>query len=211
MNENLKVWNSFNQPPQTALKTIAAGRMKGKSDINPQWRYKAMTDTFGIVGIGWKFTIDKLWTEAGANNEVMAFANVSVYVKADGQWSDAIQGNGGSTLVAKESSGMHNSDEAFKMAITDALSTALKMLGVAADIYMGMWDGTKYSQPNQSEPTESERKEKAMRIFADLKLRAAKVKVTIAEPAANLTADEMLNHYRTQVAFVKQAEAQEQK
>ena len=146
--DNMKVWNTLHQPPATAIKSIQAGRMKGKSDINPQWRYRAMTETFGVVGIGWKFTIDKLWTENGANNETLAFANVSVYVKQDGAWSDAIQGNGGSTLIASEKSGMYNNDEAYKMAITDALSTALKMLGVAADIYEGKWDGSKYiNQP----------------------------------------------------------------
>ena len=47
-------------------------------------------------------------------------------------------------LVAQESSGLRASDEAYKMAITDALSVALKVLGVAADIYAGLWDGSKY-------------------------------------------------------------------
>ena len=32
------------------------------------------------------------------------------------------------------------------MAVTDAFSTALKMLGVAADIYAGAWDGSKYHE-----------------------------------------------------------------
>ena len=31
-------------------------------------------------------------------------------------------------------------------AVTDAFSTALKMLGVAADIYAGRWDGSKYKE-----------------------------------------------------------------
>jgi len=49
-------------------------------------------------------------------------------------------------LVTKESKGLHSSDEGFKMAVTDALSTAMKLLGVGADIYSGMWDGTKYKE-----------------------------------------------------------------
>lgn len=139
-------WKKLAQPPKWALKEIQAGRLKGKSDINPQWRYMAMTEVFGMVGVGWKYTIDKTWTEAGADNELLVFVQVSVYVKKDGAWSDAIQGLGGSTLVTKEKNGMYNNDEAYKMAVTDALSTALKMLGVAADIYMGMWDGAKYKE-----------------------------------------------------------------
>jgi hypothetical protein len=153
--DNLQYWNTFNQPPKSALKEIQAGRMKGKTDISPQWRYKAMTETFGVVGLGWKFTVDKMWTEPASENEVMAFVNVSVYIKVGDTWSDAIPGNGGATLVVKESKGMYNDDDAFKKATTDALSTAMKMLGVAADIYAGGWDGAKYKQI-QSEPVKLE-------------------------------------------------------
>ena len=47
-------------------------------------------------------------------------------------------------LTEQEKAGLHVSDECFKMATTDALSVALKMLGVAADIYAGAWDGSRY-------------------------------------------------------------------
>ena len=40
-------------------------------------------------------------------------------------------------LVTKERDGLRTNDEGFKMATTDALSVAMKMLGVAADIYAG--------------------------------------------------------------------------
>ena len=48
--------------------------------------------------------------------------------------------------MVKESRGMFFSDEARKMAYTDALSVAAKMIGVAADVYMG--HGSKYDRPN---------------------------------------------------------------
>lgn len=141
---SIRIYDRLAKPDPSALKKIEGGRLKGKTDINPQWRYRSMTETFGLCGIGWKYTIDRQWTEAGANSEVLAFVNVSVFIKHDGIWSDAIPGTGGSTLVAKEKESMYNSDEAFKMATTDALSVALKMLGVASAIYAGQWDGTKY-------------------------------------------------------------------
>lgn len=120
--------------------------MKGKTDINPQWRYKAMTDTFGLVGIGWKYEVRKLWTEQGAGNEKLAFAQVAVYIKDGDKWSDPIEGIGGSKLVQLEKGAAVSNDEGYKMAVTDAFSTALKMLGVAADIYAGRWDGSKYKE-----------------------------------------------------------------
>ena len=36
------------------------------------------------------------------------------------------------------------------MATTDALSVAMKQLGVAADIYLGMWDGRSYKSDDTS-------------------------------------------------------------
>lgn len=154
MNENLEIYNKLSEPPKTALKQIGGGKLKGMTDINPQWRYKAMTDTFGMVGFGWKYTIDKTWLETAANGEVTAFAQVSVFVKQNNEWSDAIIGVGGSKLIARERDGLATNDEAFKMAVTDAFSTSLKMLGVAAAVYEGRWDGSKYSQTEIPRPTE---------------------------------------------------------
>jgi len=164
---NLDKWDKLARPPEAALKSIKGGRLKGMTDINPQWRYKALTDVYGPCGGGWKFTIDRLWTEPGTDGQLMAFAQISLYVaesipvlsteKYDDltkttltrHWSESIPGIGGSMLITKEQSGLHTSDEAFKMAVTDALSVAAKMLGVGADIYMGRWDGSKYKDQEE--------------------------------------------------------------
>ena len=150
--ENMEIWDKLKTPPPDALKTIQAGRLKGKSDISPQWRYEAITEVYGVCGIGWKYTIDKLWTEAGSDNQIMCFALVSFYHRLEGtEWSDPIPGIGGSMLVTKESSGLHSSDEGYKMAVTDALSVALKMIGVGADVYRGAMEGSKYNKSTETE------------------------------------------------------------
>ena len=141
----IEIYKSLSRPPKDALREIQAGKLKGKTDINPQWRYKAMTEKFGLVGIGWKYEVQKLWTEAGAGSEKLAFAQVAVFVKDGDAWSEPIVGIGGSKLVQFEKGAAVSNDEGYKMAVTDAFSTALKMLGVAADIYAGRWDGTKYN------------------------------------------------------------------
>ena len=148
----IDIYESLARPPKDALREIQAGKLKGKTDINPQWRYKAMTEKFGLVGIGWKYEVQKLWTEAGAGNEKLAFAQVAVFVKDGDAWSEPIVGIGGSKLVQFEKGAFVSNDEGYKMAVTDAFSTALKMLGVAADIYAGRWDGTKYNDAPQTPP-----------------------------------------------------------
>lgn len=154
MKDAVEIYSSLARPPVDALKKIGGGKLSGMTDINPQWRYKAMTETFGLVGIGWKYSIDKLWTEQGASNEVLAFAQVSVYLKDGPSWSEPIIGIGGSKLAQLEKGSLVSNDEGFKMAVTDAFSTALKMIGVAADIYAGRWDGSKY---RDYEPAPEER------------------------------------------------------
>lgn len=146
--EAIQIYKKLSQPPKGALREIKAGDLKGKTDINPQWRYEAMTETFGLVGLGWKYEIQKLWTEPGANGETLAFAQVAVFVRDPDtkEWSDPIVGIGGSKLINKFSAGPKSNDEGYKMAVTDAFSTSLKMIGVAADIYAGRWDGSKYNE-----------------------------------------------------------------
>jgi len=144
--DNTAYYKALATPPPWALKTIQAGRLKGRSDISPQWRYQAMTEQFGPCGVGWKWELVNTWAGPASDDQVFAFAHVNVYIKHEGEWSDPIPGTGGSMLVTKESSGLHSSDEGFKMAITDALSVALKFLGVAADVYAGQLD-SKYQSP----------------------------------------------------------------
>lgn len=159
MSENMRHWNKISKPPLTALKKIQGGRMNGKSDINPMWRIQATTELFGPCGLGWRYTIDKLWTEVGGKDEVAAFALVSVSYREGDVWSEPVPGIGGSMFVAQESKGAFTSDEAYKMAVTDALSVALKALGMAAEIYLGNFDGSKYRGnpepgPATASPTE---------------------------------------------------------
>ena len=134
--------------PQEAQKTIGAGRLRGMTDISPQWRYHLMTEIFGAIGFGWKFTVDKQWVESGAGDERGAMTNISLFVKVDGEWSMPIEGQGGAMLVAKEKAGPYHDDDAYKKATTDALSVACKQLGIGSDIYMGN-EYSKYMQEQE--------------------------------------------------------------
>lgn len=131
---NLDYYNKLKVVPQEALRQIQSGRLRGKHDINPMWRIKAMTEQFGVCGIGWKYVITKQWAET-FGSEVKAYCNIDLFIKVNGEWSDAIQGTGGSSEVSMENKGAYVSDECYKMALTDALSVAMKALGVAADVY----------------------------------------------------------------------------
>lgn len=145
--DNLRFYKQGCEVPNDALKKIQAGRLKGMSDVNPMWRMKRMTEIFGPCGIGWKYTIDRQWVEA-YGDDVKCFCNVSLFVRdpETQEWSDAIPGNGGSAIVSKEKSGLYVNDEGYKMALTDALSIAMKPLGIGANV----WYGSKANGHNES-------------------------------------------------------------
>ena len=51
---NKRIYDKVRQVPAEAKKTIAGGRLKGYTDINPQWRIEMLTDLFGPCGSGWR-------------------------------------------------------------------------------------------------------------------------------------------------------------
>mgnify|MGYP006916101900 CR=1 FL=1 len=146
---NLDFYNAMAEVPKTAQKTISGGKLNGKTDINPMWRIKKLTETFGPVGFGWYTEITDRWVETAAG-ESAAWVTINLFIKhpETGEWSKPIVGTGGSKQNGK---GMGDgiNDEAFKMAETDAISVACKKLGMGASIYWDK-DKTKYSGASES-------------------------------------------------------------
>lgn len=145
---NLAIYNQVRSVPENALKKIEAGRLKGKSDINPMFRIKVLTEQFGPVGFGWYTTVEREWTEMSENGECAVFVDISLYVKKDGEWSKPIHGTGGNKILTMEKKWENGEcivspyldDDAYKKAYTDAISVAAKALGIGADVY---WDADK--------------------------------------------------------------------
>ena len=142
--ENLKIYNELRNVPEEAKKKITGGRLNGMTDIKPMWRIEKLTETFGMCGIGWKAPIKNKEIIEGANGEKIAIVDIDLYVKVNGEWSEPIEGTGGSSFIANEKNGLYTSDECFKMAYTDALSVACKSLGMGAEVY---WGDSKYNKP----------------------------------------------------------------
>ena len=146
IHKNMRFYGQVQDTPKEAQKSFNNGRFSG-TDINPMWRIKKLTEVFGPAGFGW-------WTQnvkyefipADETKEVSVFCELELVVKdpESGEVSQPIYGVGGNTYVAQRKNGPQSSDEAKKMAYTDALSIACKALGFSHDIYYQA-DRTKYS------------------------------------------------------------------
>ena len=197
--DNMKIYEDGRSVPENAKRTIGAGRLKGFTDVNPMWRIKRLTEMFGPCGIGWRYEVihRDIQTFEG---ETCVFVDIMLYIlnPETEKWSQGICGTGGSKLVARERSGAYVSDEAFKMAQTDALSVACKNLGIGADVYFEK-DVTKYTnvqeKPVQGQETAVEmasEKEKA-RIWAIAKQKTKNPKEFLIQNGAtydNMTAEQ---------------------
>lgn len=193
MSNNLEIYNAFRSVPDEAKKTIGGGRLKGFTDVNPMFRIKSLTERFGACGFGWYIEEIEKWTESSGEEKV-CFVKIHLFIKVGEEWSKPIVGIGGSSLVAKESKGLFLSDEAYKMAYTDAISIACKALGMAADVYYAN-DRTKYDSNNTPVPDK-----KDISIKSD-DLQAAIIEVLAVQSRSSLVA--VNKQYRTLYKGVK--------
>lgn len=165
-NKNLALYNRVREVPVEAKKDIQAGRLKGKTDINPLWRIQTLTREFGPAGIGWYTEVEKQWTEE-CGNERAVYIKLNLYIKVDNTWSKPIEGFGGAMVVSNEKNGLYLDDDASKKAYTDAISQACRSLGIGADVYWAN-DATKYQQEKALE----ESRDQAIEYLQSLKTQA---------------------------------------
>lgn len=168
-------YSKVSVPPVSALKAITGGRLDGFTDINAQWKVEVMTEVYGLCGVGWKYeVVDKEIIDC-SDGQKLIYLTVSLQIKDGDKWSDPIYGIGGDFIIKKERKGMRADDDAYKKCLTDALGNAMKNIGVAADVYKGMFE-TKYNGEVRRKDAEEEtqntgagnKKEPANRKLAEL-------------------------------------------
>lgn len=149
---NLELYERYAQPPENALKAFNNGKFSG-TDINPMWRIRALTEAFGPCGVGWYTEIVHQWREDTPDGAATVYCHINLYIKVDGEWSKPITGIGGNTLTRVTRNGSSTTDEAYKMAYTDAMGIACKALGFGANIWWEAPNQTKYdAKADQDKP-----------------------------------------------------------
>ena len=154
--QSVELFRAQARPPQEALNEIKFGPLKGKSDINPQWRIEALTETYGLYGLGWFVQIkDTTTVDLPETKEKMLFLTLELFVRDwsipdEFKWFGPALGVGGDYLIIRDKNGVHGNDEAYAMAMTDALGKAAKLFGIANDIYRGKFD-SKYGWRDENE------------------------------------------------------------
>lgn len=144
MSDNLAIWNALARTDPTHTKPFQRqGGFRGTA-IKPIYSVQKMTEHFGPCGIGWGYEAPQFQIVPGPAGEQAVYCTVGAWFVRDGQRSAPVYGVGGDFAVKSTKNGLVADDEAFKKAFTDALTNALKHLGAAADVHMGLFDDSKY-------------------------------------------------------------------
>ena len=202
LQKNVRFYHQFMTTPKEAQKQFKGkGGFEG-TDINPMFRIKIMTEVFGPAGFGWwTDNVRYEFVEAPATKETHVFCELDLYVKdpETGEVSRPIYGVGGNTYISTNKYGPTATDEAKKMAYTDALSIACKALGIGHDIWYGK-DRTKYTMSDNSDnvapsnvvekpvPQETSQAEHT----ADTATVIAEIEKKLAEVGANMQKEEKI-------------------
>lgn len=149
MTDNLALWEKLGKTDPAHTKGFKRGGGFTGTAIKPMWSYKRMTEEFGPCGTGWGIGEPTFQVVNGDNREILVYCTASIWYGEDRK---TVYGVGGDKIVThiKANSQYNrperweNDDEAFKKAFTDAITNALKLIGVGADVHMGLFDDSKY-------------------------------------------------------------------
>ncbi|NQT36073.1 MAG: hypothetical protein HQ581_01210 [Planctomycetes bacterium] len=138
--DNLNLWNKYCRPPDDAMKKFTrAGGFRGTA-IDPMWLIQSATTEWGPMGGKWGLRSIAHSFHPGADDTVMHMAAIVLF-HPDGE----VPCVGQTMFVAQTKKGLVTDEEAPKKSVTDAISKALSWLGFAADVYLGKFDGNKYT------------------------------------------------------------------
>ena len=148
MTDKTDLWDRLGKTDPSATKPFKrAGGFSGTA-IKPMWSYKRMTEEFGACGVGWGIN-EPTFQVVPAGEEILVYCTVSIWHTSK---ENAVFGVGGDKVAGKNKYGINTDDEAFKKAFTDAITNALKLIGVGADVHMGMYDDSKYVNSLRENP-----------------------------------------------------------
>jgi len=188
-----ELWDRLGKTdPAHTSKFQRAGGFKGTA-IRPIYSIHRMTEEFGPCGVGWGVNEPQFQVVHGPD-EALVFCTVSIWHTSR---ENVVFGVGGDKAVVKFSSGIKTDDEAFKKAFTDAITNAMKLIGVGADVHMGRFDDSKYVAELEAEKRRNPHVNRAEDFHDDFETdlpateTPTKMKVKDARPAYEAWVKEM--------------------
>jgi hypothetical protein len=153
MTSKTDLWDRLGKTDPSHTKQFKRSGGFSGTAIKPMWSYRRMTEEYGPCGEGWGVNEPSFQVVPGPEGEVLVYCTVSIW---HGDRDRTVFGVGGDKVVGKNKYGLSSDDEAFKKAFTDAVTNALKLIGVGSDVHMGMFDDSKYVNERKQDEARKE-------------------------------------------------------
>lgn len=152
----LEMWERLEPTNPKYTKPFTRGGGFRGTAINSTYVVRRLTDEFGPCGMGWRLVIESDRTEPGhtlrnGDRAIVHVVRGHLEYKIDGQWHATGPQFGQTMLVDENKNGTFTDEEAPKKSITDCLSKCAVLLGITADIHLGMFDDNKYVNARRAE------------------------------------------------------------
>jgi hypothetical protein len=172
MTNNLELWSAHADIPPSETKPITGKAYKGTSP-KPHYIMYCLTDMFGPVGVGfgWDVVAEEFLP---IGEEVLHWCRIKFWHTDRANTFDSY---GQTKALMKTRNGLMLDEDAPKKSLTDAIVKAASQVGVAANIFLGRWDDSRYvanlerqerDEKSQPEPPDQSR-ETADRMIAAVK------------------------------------------
>lgn len=158
---NLGLWKFLEKSERKYVRPITGKAYRGDSP-NPHWIKKRLTEAFGPAGVGWGVNVlGERVIECDAQTKLHSL-HIRLWYVLDNKRGE-VEAFGGTPICYMTSGGngkppkfMHDEDAA-KKSMTDALVKAASDIGMCADIFLGLWNDSKYQAQLSQEEMERER------------------------------------------------------
>lgn len=176
---HLTMWEEmFKTDPRYTKQFTRSGGFSGTA-INGTYIIMRLTEAFGPNGQGWRFVIDDeqiIEGRALKNGDRSKLHVIRGHIEyiIDGATYKTSPQFGQTMLVDENKYGTFMDEEAPKKSITDCISKCAVLLGIGADVHLGLFDDNKYVNQRRAE------------IAADEKAKAAEAAPALpAAPASS--------------------------
>lgn len=142
-NDNLSIWNAVSKTDPANTKHV--GQRGGFTSICAQSQFMEATRQFGPVGKGWGYD-----AEAPIFHDNLVFVRVTLWHGDRSNKFGPVTGG----AEWRSDKGRLDSDGP-KKATTDAVTKLLSQLGFNADVFLGLFDDSKYVEQRKHEVAEA--------------------------------------------------------
>ena len=144
MSDEMRIWERVCKTDPKHTKHV--GQRGGFTAIDAQYQVQTATEVFGPVGVGWGY--ECLHGIEVVGEVALAVTNLTLWYMDGGEKRSYGPVRACNQLVGAKG---RVDEDAWKKALTDALTKALSHLGFNADVFLGKFDDNRYVQRMEQE------------------------------------------------------------